>query len=199
MKKLHICIPLVGISLLIIAALFFVSLMMQIFPRGSASQSFLNTVGNLIFGAYRFSSFLIPIYLFIAVISCFTFKWTDTTGFIFFISFIPFFTIVLTEKFCMYVATNGTNLLASFFLIVLICAIALLLLIFEYTLAIFVWRKIQPLFLSKNTTPKKSPTKKHLSLPHPVSKPERKILPLVEFAPQKSEDQNATENQQEET
>lgn len=199
MKKSHICIPLVGISLLIIAALFFVSLMMQIFPRGSASQSFLNTVGNLIFGAYRFSSFLIPIYLFIAGISCFTFKWTDTTGFIFFISFIPFFTIVLTEKFCMYVATNGTNLLASFFLIVLICAIALLLLIFEYTLAIFVWRKIQPLFLSKNTTPKKSPTKKHLSLPHPVSKPERKILPLVEFAPQKSEDQNATENQQEET
>lgn len=199
MKKSHICIPLVGISLLIIAALFFVSLMMQIFPRGSASQSFLNTVGNLIFGAYRFSSFLIPIYLFIAGISCFTFKWTDTAGFIFFISFIPFFTIVLTEKFCMYVATNGTNLLASFFLIVLICAIALLLLIFEYTLAIFVWRKIQPLFLSKNTTPKKSPTKKHLSLPHPVSKPERKILPLVEFAPQKSEDQNATENQQEET
>lgn len=199
MKKSHICIPLVGISLLIIAALFFVSLMMQIFPRSSASQSFLNTVGNLIFGAYRFSSFLIPIYLFIAGISCFTFKWTDTTGFIFFISFIPFFTIVLTEKFCMYVVTNGTNLLASFFLIVLICAVALLLLIFEYTLAIFVWRKIQPLFLSKNTTPKKSPTKKHLSLPHPVSKPERKILPLVEFAPQKSEDQNATENQQEET
>ncbi len=199
MKKSHICIPLVGISLLIIAALFFVSLMMQIFPRGSASQSFLNTVGNLIFGAYRFSSFLIPIYLFIAGISCFTFKWTDTTGFIFFISFIPFFTIVLTEKFCMYVATNGTNLLASFFLIVLICAVALLLLIFEYTLAIFVWRKIQQLFLSKNTAPKKSPTKKHLSLPHPVSKPERKILPLVEFAPQKSEDQNATENQQEET
>lgn len=199
MKKSHICIPLVGISLLIIAALFCVSLMIQIFPRSSASQSFLNTVGNLIFGAYRFSSFLIPIYLFIAGISCFTFKWTDTTGFIFFISFIPFFTIVLTEKFCMYVATNGTNLLASFFLIVLICAIALLLLIFEYTLAIFVWRKIQPLFLSKNTTPKKSPTKKHLSLPHPVSKPERKILPLVEFAPQKSEDQNATENQQEET
>lgn len=199
MKKSHICIPLVGISLLIIAALFFVSLMMQIFPRSSASQSFLNTVGNLIFGAYRFSSFLIPIYLFIAGISCFTFKWTDTTGFIFFISFIPFFTIVLTEKFCMYVATNGTNLLASFFLIVLICAVALLLLIFEYTLAIFVWRKIQPLFLSKNTTPKKSPTKKHLSLPHPVSKPERKILPLVEFAPQKSKDQNATENQQEET
>lgn len=199
MKKSHICIPLVGISLLIIAALFFVSLMMQIFPRSSASQSFLNTVGNLIFGAYRFSSFLIPIYLFIAGISCFTFKWTDTTGFIFFISFIPFFTIVLTEKFCMYVATNGTNLLASFFLIVLICAVALLLLIFEYTLAIFVWRKIQPLFLSKNTTPKKSPTKKHLSLPHPVSKPERKILPLVEFAPQKSEGQNATENQQEET
>lgn len=199
MKKSHICIPLVGISLLIIAALFFVSLMMQIFPRSSASQSFLNTVGNLIFGAYRFSSFLIPIYLFIAGISCFTFKWTDTTGFIFFISFIPFFTIVLTEKFCMYVATNGTNLLASFFLIVLICAVALLLLIFEYTLAIFVWRKIQQLFLSKNTAPKKSPTKKHLSLPHPVSKPERKILPLVEFAPQKSEDQNATENQQEET
>lgn len=199
MKKSHICIPLVGISLLIIAALFFVSLMMQIFPRSSASQSFLNTVGNLIFGAYRFSSFLIPIYLFIAGISCFTFKWTDTTGFIFFISFIPFFTIVLTEKFCMYVVTNGTNLLASFFLIVLICAVALLLLIFEYTLAIFVWRKIQPLFLSKNTTPKKSPTKKHLSLPHPVSKPERKILPLVEFAPQKSEGQNATENQQEET
>lgn len=199
MKKSHICIPLVGISLLIIAALFFVSLMMQIFPRSSASQSFLNTVGNLIFGAYRFSSFLIPIYLFIAGISCFTFKWTDTTGFIFFISFIPFFTIVLTEKFCMYVATNGTNLLASFFLIVLICAVALLLLIFEYTLAIFVWRKIQPLFLSKNTTPKKSPTKKHLSLPHPVSKPGRKILPLVEFAPQKSEGQNATENQQEET
>ena len=199
MKKSHICIPLVGISLLIIAALFFVSLMMQIFPRGSASQSFLNTVGNLIFGAYRFSSFLIPIYLFIAGISCFTFKWTDTTGFIFFISFIPFFTIVLTEKFCMYVATNGTNLLASFFLIVLICAVALLLLIFEYTLAIFVWRKIQQLFLSKNTAPKKSPTKKHLSLPHPVSKPGKKILPLVEFAPQKSEDQNATENQQEET
>lgn len=199
MKKSHICIPLVGISLLIMAALFFVSLMMQIFPRSSASQSFLNTVGNLIFGAYRFSSFLIPIYLFIAGISCFTFKWTDTTGFIFFISFIPFFTIVLTEKFCMYVVTNGTNLLASFFLIVLICAVALLLLIFEYTLAIFVWRKIQPLFLSKNTTPKKSPTKKHLSLPHPVSKPERKILPLVEFAPQKSEGQNATENQQEET
>lgn len=199
MKKSHICIPLVGISLLIIAALFFVSLMMQIFPRSSASQSFLNTVGNLIFGAYRFSSFLIPIYLFIAGISCFTFKWTDTTGFIFFISFIPFFTIVLTEKFCMYVATNGTNLLASFFLIVLICAVALLLLIFEYTLAIFVWQKIQQLFLSKNTAPKKSPTKKHLSLPHPVSKPERKILPLVEFAPQKSEDQNATENQQEET
>lgn len=199
MKKSHICIPLVGISLLIIAALFFVSLMMQIFPRSSASQSFLNTIGNLIFGAYRFSSFLIPIYLFIAGISCFTFKWTDTTGFIFFISFIPFFTIVLTEKFCMYVATNGTNLLASFFLIVLICAIALLLLIFEYTLAIFVWRKIQPLFLSKNTTPKKSLTKKHLSLPHPVSKPERKILPLVEFAPQQSEGQTDTENQQEET
>lgn len=199
MKKSHVCIPLVGISLLIIAALFCVSLMMQIFPRSSASQSFLNTIGNLIFGAYRFSSFLIPIYLFIAGISCFTFKWTDTTGFIFFISFIPFFTIVLTEKFCMYVATNGTNLLASFFLIVLICAVALLLLIFEYTLAIFVWRKIQPLFLSKNTTPKKSPTKKHLSLPHPVSKPEKKILPLVEFAPQKSEGQTDTENQQEET
>lgn len=199
MKKSHICIPLVGISLLIIAALFLVSLMMQVFPQSSASQSFLNTVGNLIFGAYRFSSFLIPLYLFIAGISCFTFKWTDTTGFLFFISFIPFFTIVLTEKLCMYVATNGTNLLASFFLIVLICAVTLILLIFEYTLAIFIWRKIQPLFLSKNEEPKKSPVKKHLSLPHPALKPEKKIVPLVEFTPQKSEDQTDTENQQEET
>ena len=92
-----------GTVLLVLAALFSISLIIQPLDFGIAGPGHNNIfyeLGRMLYTVYGFSSILIPIFLLIAGISCFATKWTSKKTMRLITALIPFFTAVLTEKIC---------------------------------------------------------------------------------------------------
>ncbi|WP_051537957.1 DNA translocase FtsK [Treponema sp. C6A8] len=92
-----------GVVLLLIAAIFSISLILQALDFGSmgaGSSNPLFILGNVIFTVYGFSSTLIPLFLFIAGLSCFATKWSARKTMRLLTAIVPFFTAVITENIC---------------------------------------------------------------------------------------------------
>ena len=92
-----------GILLLILAALFSISLLLVPLDfgiSGPGHNNFFYTIGNILYTVYGFSSVLIPIFLLVAGLACFASKWTARKTLRLLTALIPFFTCVITEKIC---------------------------------------------------------------------------------------------------
>ena len=92
-----------GVVLLLIAAIFSISLILQALDFGSlgaGSSNPLFILGNVIFTVYGFSSILIPVFLFTAGLSCFATTWSARKTMRLLTAIVPFFTAVITENIC---------------------------------------------------------------------------------------------------
>ncbi len=92
-----------GVVLLLIAAIFSISLILQALDFGSIGEGSSNPffiLGNVIFTVYGFSSILIPLFLFIAGLSCFATTWSARKTMRLLTAIVPFFTAVITENIC---------------------------------------------------------------------------------------------------
>ena len=91
---------LTGIILLSLSAVFTICLLIQLLNFGASGpgQNLFFTLGLMLVSVYGISSALIPVFLFIAGLSCFATTWTSQKTMRLLTAIIPFFTIVLTEK-----------------------------------------------------------------------------------------------------
>ena len=124
-----------GIILLLLAAFFSISLILQPLDFGQfgpGHQNILYRLGAMLTGVYGFTSILIPVFLFTAAISCFASKWTARKSMRLLTAVVPFFTCFGAEKLCYFFAAgeNFTGLKISVTLIV-----ALMLVVIEFLLA----------------------------------------------------------------
>ena len=132
MKKSEKISAISGISLLVVAALFLVALLLQLIPfanRGAAPL--LNGLGGLLYGAYGYSSLLIPVFFFAAGLGCFLFPWSEKIGVLYASSCFPFFTIVACEKVCTGMLSLGNSPLVGIQVAIAII-VCILLLAIEY-------------------------------------------------------------------
>lgn len=101
-----------GIILLAISAVFSISLILQPLDFGIGGPGHNNVfflLGNIIFTVYGFSSILIPVFLFIAGISCFATKWTARRSMRLLTAILPFFTAAITENICRSILALGKS------------------------------------------------------------------------------------------
>ena len=105
-----------GSILLLVAAFFSIALALLPLDFGAASpaqNSILYNVaymlGNILFSVYGFSSILIPVFLFIAGISCFASQWTARKSMRLLTAIVPFFTSVIVEKICFAIYRTGDD------------------------------------------------------------------------------------------
>ena len=103
---------LTGSILLVLSALLCISLLLQLLDFGIGGPGHNNVfyfLGNMLYTVYGFSSIIIPVFLFIAGMSCFATKWTSQKTMRLLTALIPFFTAVLTEKICRSIVAVSTN------------------------------------------------------------------------------------------
>ena len=101
-----------GISLLVIAALFSISLILQPLDFGVSGPGHNNIfylLGNMLYSVYGFSSILIPAFLLIAGLSCFASQWTARKTMRLLTALVPFFTCVVTENICRSILALGQS------------------------------------------------------------------------------------------
>ena len=94
---------LTAVALLVLSALFSISLLLQPFDFGAigpGKDNLFYKLGKMLYSVYGFSSILIPIFLMIAGLSCFSAKWTARKTMRLLTALIPFFTCVITENIC---------------------------------------------------------------------------------------------------
>ena len=116
----------VSVILFVCSAVFAVALLSELFHGGGA----LHSLGALMIGAYGAGSALIPLFLLVAGILSFLPSWSIRRWLLLASSIVPFFTIIVTEKFCKNFSAEGDLLGAvKIGVTVVICV---LLLILEY-------------------------------------------------------------------
>ena len=132
MKKSEKISAISGISLLVVAALFLVALLLQLIPFANRDAApLLNGLGGLLYGAYGYSSLLIPAFFFAAGLGCFLFPWSEKIGVLYASSCFPFFTIVVCEKVCTGMLSLGNSPLVGIQVAIAII-VCILLLAIEY-------------------------------------------------------------------
>ena len=149
-----------GIVLLCIAAFFTISLMLQALDFGvsaSAGRNVFYMLGNILFNVYGFSSALIPLFLFIAGLSCFATKWSARKTMRLLTAIVPFFTAVITENICRSIlALEHSGFPGVKVFVALVTG--LMLIIIEFLGAGIIADKINPiLFGNKKTAVRKNP------------------------------------------
>ncbi len=123
-----------GILLLILAALFSISLLLVPLDfgiSGPGHNNFFYTIGNILYTVYGFSSVLIPIFLLVAGLSCFASKWTARKTLRLLTALIPFFTCFITEKICRLILASKNTPFATVKIAVTLITGAMLIII-EY-------------------------------------------------------------------
>lgn len=101
-----------GIVLLLVAAVFSISLFFQLLDfgvGGPGHNNILFLLGDIIFTFYGFSSILIPAFLFVAGLSCFATRWTAKNTMRLLTALVPFFTCVFTENICRSIIALGNS------------------------------------------------------------------------------------------
>lgn len=144
---------LTGIILLSLAAVFSICLLIQLLDFGAAGpgQNIFFTLGAMLVSVYGFSSILIPVFLFIAGISCFATKWTSQKTMRLLTAIFPFFTAVITEKIVRSIIDLDSSTTGSVKILIAI-ATGLLLCVVEILGVSFIAESInQKLFHSERT------------------------------------------------
>ena len=101
----------------------------------------------MLFSVYGYSSALIPLFLFVAAISCFASKWTSQKAMQLLTAIVPFFTAVGTENLCKSIAEQTFSDFKSVKIIITII-IGLMLIVIEFLIAGIIANKIT----NKNST-----------------------------------------------
>lgn len=140
-----------GVVLLLLAALFSISLIVQVLDFGMfypAHNNFFFLLGNIIYTVYGFSSILIPVFLFIAGLSCFSTTWTAKNTIFLLTAIIPFFTSVITENICRSIVSMGNNPLNAVKIIITLVT-GILLIVMEFLGESILADKINEKFFAK--------------------------------------------------
>ena len=144
-----------GAVLLIISAIFTISLTLQALDfgvTGPGRNNILYYLGDMLFSVYGFSSILIPLFLFLAGISNFATIWTSKKTMLLITALIPFFTSVFTEKICLSIIEVDSSDVAL--KIAITAVTGLMLIIIEIVGAIIGADRInEKLFKSKTNKP----------------------------------------------
>ena len=101
-----------GVILFGLAAVFSISLLLVLFDFGGMSpahNTYLYQAGKMFAGVYGICSALIPVFLFVSAVMCFTTKWRTRTGVILLGSVIPFFTLDALEHICRMLAKENVG------------------------------------------------------------------------------------------
>ena len=123
-----------GVVLLALAALFSISLILQLLDFGMAGpghNNILFVLGYMLFSCYGFSSALIPAFLLFSGLSCFATVWTARKTMRLLTALVPFFTCVVTENICRSILALGYSDFSFIKLLIAIVTGALLVVI-EY-------------------------------------------------------------------
>ncbi len=146
---------LAGAILLLIAAFFSISLALLPLDFGNFGPAQNNllyitafTLGDMLFSVYGFSSILIPVFLFIAGLSCFASKWTSKKSMWLLTAVVPFFTSVFIEKLCRYFAKDYTDDFSSI-KIILAVIIGIMLVVMEIIIAGLVAERINDMIFHR--------------------------------------------------
>ncbi len=132
MKQSEKSIILGGIVLLILAAFFTISIMVQFLNYGITNKILVFfKIGQILFSAYGYSCVLIPIFLFVASILFFSVNFSKKRAVILAASLLPFYTVVATERICKSILPGSTEPVFILKLVTAICICALLIAI-EY-------------------------------------------------------------------
>ena len=130
MKRSEKSVIIVGILILIIAAYFTISLMVQFLGFGIDPKfATVFGLGKILVNVYGFSSVFIPIFLFAAAIMFFMPNFTSKKSVLLGTSILPFFTVVACERLLRKILPDSTEpvfilkLIATLFITVLIIAI----------------------------------------------------------------------------
>ncbi|MCK9169980.1 MAG: cell division protein FtsK [Treponema sp.] len=102
----------VGSILLLLAAFFSISLMLQPLDFGTygpGRNNFFFSLGHILFSVYGFCSILIPVFLFTSAMVCIAGTWTIRRAMRLLTAVIPFFTAVITENICKSIAELDGN------------------------------------------------------------------------------------------
>lgn len=145
-----------GVALLLLAALFSISLILQPLDFGVAGpghNNFFYFLGNIIFTVYGFSSILIPIFLLVAGLSCFASTWTARKTIFLLTAIIPFFTTVITENICRSIISLGDRPLTALKVVVTLVT-GILLIVMEFLGEAILADKINEKFFSKSKNKK---------------------------------------------
>lgn len=121
-----------GVVLLVLAALFTISLFTQIFNFDENANLF----GFVLFSAYGYSSFLVPVFLFIAAILLFLPNWNIKKAIYLGSSILPFYTIVVAEKLTKTLLMEETSAIFGIKLFAIIVGCALLIAIEYITIGV---------------------------------------------------------------
>ena len=146
-----------GSLFLLFAALLLVSLGLSFFyfDSSSATQNLFAHIGLALVAMYGYSSFLVPLYLFVSGILLFLPPWNAKKAFLLAFSLLPFFTIVFAEKLVKTMIRESSHaimLLQMFG----IFAVAIILLIIEYLSANLVFDSAIELFFTNKKPESKS-------------------------------------------
>ena len=139
-----------GILLLLAAAFFSIALILRGLDfgiLGPGRDNILFSLGQMLFSVYGYSSALIPLFLFVAAISCFASKWTSQKAMQLLTAIVPFFTAVGTENLCKSIAEQTFSDFKSVKIIITII-IGLMLIVIEFLIAGIIANKIT----NKNST-----------------------------------------------
>ena len=146
---------LAGAILLLIAAFFSISLALLPLDFGNFGPAQNNllyitafTLGDMLFSVYGFSSILIPVFLFIAGLSCFASKWTSKKSMRLLTAVVPFFTSVFIEKLCRYFAKDYTDDFSTI-KIILAVIIGIMLVVMEIIIAGLVAERINDMIFHR--------------------------------------------------
>lgn len=146
-----------GSLFLLFAALLLVSLGLSFFyfDSSSATQNLFAHIGLALVAMYGYSSFLVPLYLFVSGILLFLPPWNAKKAFLLAFSLLPFFTIVFAEKLVKTMIRESSQaimLLQMFGIFV----VAIILLIIEYLSANLVFDSAIELFFTNEKPESKS-------------------------------------------
>lgn len=89
-----------GLLLIVAAAFFSISLLLQVLDFGYQLNNFVYITGKMLFTVYGFSSIFIPFLLFLCGMICFLSQWTLKRIIKLITAIIPFLTLVFAENIC---------------------------------------------------------------------------------------------------
>lgn len=147
-----------GVTLLLLAALFSISLISQALDFSFAypgSNNILYFLGKVLFSVYGFSSALIPLFLFVAGISCFASKWSARKSVRLLTAIVPFFTAVVTENICRSIVALGDSGFSEVKIFVAVIT-GMMLIIIEFLGAGIIADKLNPILFGEKKIEKNS-------------------------------------------